>query len=224
MGGPTQGSKHKDSDLGGSRGAGSDPLAYHRDRGIGFGYRSAVNREDVLHASPDVERHVHPRHARRARQAHRVVKQRLITAHHDQEWRQSREVSVQRGGRSTVNVRPVFRFFLVRVWSSRSASVSCCPHSQSKKVRAERQTDSGPPSTTFSPHSSQRRTTCLPEPTTSTPSASLFLRGRHPLITNWSPQGEPASTMRDLCFTRYCLNPQLRFRLARGSGSASRAG
>jgi hypothetical protein len=120
--------------------------------------------------------------------------------------------------------RPTSLSLVVRVSSSRSASVSCCPHSQSKKVRAERQTDSGPPSTTFSPHSSQRRTTCLPEPTTSTPSASLFLRGRHPLITNWSPQGEPASTMRDLCFTRYCLNPQLRFRLARGSGSASRAG
>jgi hypothetical protein len=113
---------------------------------------------------------------------------------------------------------------LVRVSSSRSASVSCCPHSQAKKVRAERQTDSGPPSTTFSPHSSQIRTTCLPEPTTSTPSASLLLRGRHPLILTWSPQGEPASTMRDLCFTRYCLNPELRFRLVRRSGSASRAG
>ena len=119
---------------------------------------------------------------------------------------------------------PTSLSLLVRVSSSRSASVSFCPHSQSKKVRAERQTDSGPPSTTFSPHSSQRRTTCLPEPTTSTPSASLFLRGRHPLTLNWSPQGEPASTMRDLYFTRYCLNPQLRFHLARGSGSASRAG
>jgi hypothetical protein len=104
---------------------------------------------------------------------------------------------------------------LVRVSSSRSASVSSCPHSHSKKVRAERQTDSGPPSTTFSPHSSQRRTTCLAEPTTSTPSASLFFCGRHPLTLNWSPQGEPASTMRDLCFTQYCLNFTLRFRLAR---------
>jgi hypothetical protein len=111
--------------------------------------------------------------------------------------------------------RPTSLSLLVRVSSSRSASVSSCPHSQSKKVRAERQTDSGPPSTTFSPHSSQRRTTCLPEPSTSTPSASLFLRGRHPLTLIWSPQGEPASTMRDLCFTRYCLNPQLRFHLAR---------
>jgi hypothetical protein len=104
---------------------------------------------------------------------------------------------------------------LVRVSSSRSASVSSCPHSHSKKVRAERQTDSGPPSTTFSPHSSQRRTTCLAEPTTSTPSASLFFCGRHPLTLIWSPQGEPASTMRDLCFTQYCLNFTLRFRLAR---------
>jgi hypothetical protein len=111
--------------------------------------------------------------------------------------------------------RPTSLSILLRGLSSRSASVSSCPHSQSKKVRAERQTDSGPPSTTFSPHSSQRRTTCLPEPSISTPSASFYLCGRHPLTLIWSPQGEPASTMRDLCFTRYCLNPQLRFHLAR---------
>ena len=98
--------------------------------------------------------------------------------------------------------RPTSLSILLRGSSSRSASVSSCPHSQSKKVRAERQTDSGPPSTTFSPHSSQRRTTCLPGPSISTPSASFYLRGRHPLTLIWSPQGEPASTMRDLCFTR----------------------
>src|SRR5215207_582027 len=103
---------------------------------------------------------------------------------------------------------------LVRVSSSRSASVSNCPHSHSKKVRAERQTDSGPPSTTFSPHSSQMRTTRLEEPTTSTPSRSLFRRGRHALTPARSAQGEPASTTRDLCFTHCCLNPRSRFRLA----------
>jgi hypothetical protein len=81
------------------------------------------------------------------------------------------KVSISRTGNvcSFYRKRPTSLSLLVRVSSSRSASVSCCPHSQSKKVRAERQTDSGPPSTTFSPHSSQRRTTCLPEPTTSTP-------------------------------------------------------
>jgi hypothetical protein len=111
--------------------------------------------------------------------------------------------------------RPTSLSRLVEVSSSRSASVSSCPHSHSKKVRAERQTDSGPPSTTFSPHSWQIRTTCLEEPTTSTPSASLFLRGRHALTPARSAQGEPASTTRDLCFTQCCLNPRLRFRLAR---------
>jgi hypothetical protein len=70
--------------------------------------------------------------------------------------------------------RPTSLSLLVRVSSSRSASVSSCPHSHSKKVRAERQTDSGPPSTTFSLHSSQRRTTCLEESTTTIPPPGLY--------------------------------------------------
>src|SRR5215204_4536246 len=110
---------------------------------------------------------------------------------------------------------PTSLSLLVRVSSSRSASVSNCPHSHSKKVRAERQTDCGPPSTTFSPHSSQMRTTRLEEPTTSTPSGSLFLGQRHALTPTLWAQGELASTTRDLCFTRCCLNPRLRFRVVR---------
>jgi hypothetical protein len=118
--------------------------------------------------------------------------------------------------------RPTSLSRLVEVSSSRSARVSSRPHSHSKKVITECQTDSGPPSTTFSPHSWQIRTTCLEEPTTSTPSASLFLRGRHALTPARLAQGEPASTTRDLCFTQCCLNRQLRFCLARCLSIAQR--
>ena len=112
--------------------------------------------------------------------------------------------------------RPTRLSLLARVSSSRSASVSNCPHSHSKKVRAERHTDSGPPSTTFSPHSSQRRTTRLEESTTRLPpSRSLLRRGRHALTPARWAQDEPASTTRNLCFTHRYLNPRLRFRLAR---------
>jgi hypothetical protein len=50
----------------------------------------------------------------------------------------------------------------------------------------------------------------------------LFCRGRHALTPARLSQGEPASTTRDLCFTQYCLNPWLRFRLARCLSIAQR--
>lgn len=73
--------------------------------------------------------------------------------------------------------RPTSLPIMVRASSSRSASVSSCPHSHSKKVLAACQTDSGPPSTTFSPHSSQIRTTRLEEPTTTTPPGPYSFAG-----------------------------------------------
>jgi hypothetical protein len=54
------------------------------------------------------------------------------------------------------------------------------------------------------------------------PSRSLFCRGRHALTPARLSQGEPASTTRELCFTQYCLNPWLRFRLARCLSIAQR--
>ena len=63
-----------------------------------------------------------------------------------------------------------------RFRSSRSASVICSPHSHSKEAVAERHTESGPPTTIFSPHSSHTSITLLEVPSTREPPPLLKCR------------------------------------------------
>ena len=58
--------------------------------------------------------------------------------------------------------------------SRRSASVSSLPHSHPKRVLSEYHTESGPPSTVRSPHSSHARTTLLEEPFICQPPLQLW--------------------------------------------------
>jgi hypothetical protein len=52
----------------------------------------------MLHAPPDVERHLNTRHSGGTCQAHRVLEQRLLAPNHYQEGRQPGEVGLKRGG------------------------------------------------------------------------------------------------------------------------------
>jgi hypothetical protein len=90
-----------------SRQARVDPGSYHRDRRVRFWERSAVDREDVLHPRPDIQRHINARHARGANEAHGVVEQRLIAPDDDQEGRQAREVGMQWGGERRAGIGAV---------------------------------------------------------------------------------------------------------------------
>jgi hypothetical protein len=65
-----------------SGGTRADKRSDHRDRCVSFGYHAAVDREDVLHARPDIKRPVNARYACGACQAYRVVEQRLVAPHY----------------------------------------------------------------------------------------------------------------------------------------------